>query len=283
MEEEQQPQNINGFLGAFVTMISTELPEEEPGVQAISELLSVMVNTQNKRKIQLLIRTKPDEVLRVTYVMPVHKSYSQLFEPRVPQHVIPHEDPTFSRFPAPPPPEAGFAPWADEIARVRALEVQESAANPAAVRARAMRALLAYWGNCRTQILGLLSGIDIRSADAIVAVAAAPADGSEPRTVSEDESEWLDFAAAGFPPSEPSPSESSSEEAAAVAAPAERSTNANTDPAAAVSSEVPAHPPPQSPPAANAATNPTGLIGGGRKYRRTRKFKLRRRLTRARV
>jgi hypothetical protein len=197
MSNEEQPQNINGYLSAFVTMVSAELPDEEPGAAVMSELISVLVSTNNKRKIQLHIRTRPNEVLRVTYVMPVHKGYSQLFAPHEPKHVIPHEDPTFARIPDVVP-DAGMAPWADEIIRVKALEVQETAANPASLRARVMRSLLAYWGNCRTQILGLLSDVQIKGADAIVAAAPPPSESTEPGSVapsSEVEEEWLAAAA----------------------------------------------------------------------------------------
>lgn len=172
------PQTINGYLSAFITMVTSELPAEEPGAPTTSELLGVYVGKQNKRQIYIYIRTGPAEILRVGYMMPVPAKYARIFKQPA-GRLVPHEEPTFSRPLAIDAATLNVASWNDEIARVTGLEADAEAGS---VLSRTLQGLLLYWNYMRTQLLGLMELAHIKAPQVMMGLApAVPV--SDPATV----------------------------------------------------------------------------------------------------
>ena len=70
--------------------------------------------------------------------------------------------------------------WADEVARVTAVEKAENEKDPQSQRARTARGLLAYWRICRSQILSMLEKIQVKKAAEVLVPAVALPQSHEP-------------------------------------------------------------------------------------------------------
>jgi hypothetical protein len=150
---------VHGYIGDFVGAIDNALPDEEPGSSVYKQLADIYVSRDNKRRIVTYIKTGSRTYARVTYILPVMKEASRIFQQQ--EALIPDGGaPVMNEVAVP----AGSSfedairadaaannvfSWKEEIDRVRHIAESE----PAGKRKAMANNIVLYWSRIRTYIM----------------------------------------------------------------------------------------------------------------------------------